>query len=147
MADIFPSNLKSAIVFPLLKKNTLDNEVLQKCRPVSNLSFLFKVIEKVIAVRLLDHLEAYALMDPMQSVYSKGHCTETTLQRAHVNIVNAVDRGQCLCLILLDLSIAFDTVDHTIFLTFLHEQIGVGGHALEPFRPYLSGRTYPLKVS
>ena len=84
---IFPSNLKSAIVLPLLKKTSLDNEVLKNFRPVSNLSFLSKVIEKVIAARLLDHMEAYDLMDPMQSAYRKGHCTETALLRVHEDIV------------------------------------------------------------
>ena len=79
-------------------------------------------------------------MNPRQSAYRKGHCTETVFLRVHEDILNAVDRGQGVCLILLDLSDAFDRVDHTIFLTFLYDHIGVGGHALELFRSYLSGR-------
>ena len=138
---LFPIKPYICIVLPLLKKTILDNEVVKTFRPVSNLSFLSKVFEKVIATRLLDHMEDYDLMDPMQSAYRKGHCTETAFLRVHEDIVNAVDKGQGVYLILLDLSAAFDTIDHTIFLTFLHEHIGVGGHALELFRSYLSGRT------
>ena len=77
----FPSDLKSAIVQPILKKAGLNREVLKNFRPVSNLSFLSKVIEKVIASRLADHMAANDLMDPMQSAYRKGHSAETALLR------------------------------------------------------------------
>ena len=143
---IFPSDLKSAIVQPLLKKTSLDQEVLKNFRPVSNLSFLSKVIEKVIAARLLDHMTANNLMDPMQSAYRKGHSTETALLRVHDDIVSAVDKGHGVILILLDLSAAFDTVDHTILLTFLSEHIGLSGQALDLFKSYLSGRTQCVSI-
>ena len=113
-SGIFPSDLKSAIVQPLLKKPSLDREILKNFRPVSNLSFLSKIIEKVIAARLLDHMTENNLMDPLQSAYRKGHSTETALLRVHNDIVSAVDKGNGVGLILLDLSAAFDTVDHTI---------------------------------
>ena len=145
-SGVFPLGLKSAIVRPLLKKPSLDADTLKNYRPVSNLPFLSKVIEKVIASRLLDHLEANNLMDPMQSAYRKGHSTETALLRIHNDLVSAVDRGHGVCLILLDLSAAFDTVDHTIFLTFLEDYIGLKGAALAVFQSYLCGRTQCVSI-
>ena len=145
-SGIFPSELKSAIVRPLLKKPSLDCEILKNYRPVSNLSFLSKVIEKVVASRLVDHMTENNLMDPMQSAYRKGHSTETALLRLHNDVVSAVDRGYGVCLVLLDLSAAFDTIDHTILLTFLKEHIGLGGPVLDLFQSYLSGRTQCISI-
>lgn len=113
---------------------------------MSNLAFLSKVIEKVVASRLLDHMEANNLLDPMQSAYRKGHSTETALLRVHDDIVSAVDKGHGVCLVLLDLSAAFDTVDHTILLTFLEEHMGLTGPALGLFRSYLSGRSQSVSI-
>ena len=145
-SGIFPKDLKSAIVQPLLKKASLDRDVLKNFRPVSNLSFLSKIIEKVVASRLLDHMIANNLMDPMQSAYRKGHSTETALLRVHNDIVSAVDKGHGVCLILLDLSAAFDTVDHSILLTFLREYVGLGGSVINLFESYLTGRTQCVSV-
>ena len=86
------------------------------------------------------------LLDPMQSAYRKGHSTETALLRVHNDIVSAVDKGHGVCLILLDLSAAFDTVDHTILLTFLEEHIGLSGPPLELFKSYLTGRTQCVSI-
>ena len=116
-------------------------------RPVSNLSFLSKVIEKVIASRLLDHMTENDLMDPLQSAYRKGHSTETALLRVHNDIVSAVDKGHGVCLILLDLSAAFDTVDHTILLTFLEQHIGLEGPPLDTFKSYLTHRTQCVSIN
>ena len=88
--------------------------------PVSNLSFISKVIE----TRILDHMNENNLLDLMQSAYRSGHSTQTALLRVHNNIVNAIDKGYGACLIFLDLSAAFDVVDHEIFLSFLKDYIG-----------------------
>ena len=125
---------------------SLDRNVLKSFRPVSNLSFLSKIIEKVVASRLLDYMIANNLMDPMQSAYRKGHSTETTLLRVHNDIVSAVDKGHGVCLILLDLSAAFDTVDHSILLTFLREYVGLGGSVINLFESYVTGRTQCVSV-
>ena len=87
----FHLELKSAIVRPLLKKLSLDCEILKNYRPGSNLSFLSKVIEKVVASRFVDHMTTNNLMDPMKSAYRKGHSTEAALLRLHNDVVNAVD--------------------------------------------------------
>ena len=104
------------------------------------------MIEKVVAARLIDHMTENNLMDPYQSTYRKGHSTETALVRVHNDIVSAVDKGLGVCLILLDLSATFDTVDHTILLTFLKEHIGLGGLALDLLKSYLTGRTQCVSI-
>ena len=131
---------------PLLKKVGSDPDVLKNYRPVSNLAFISKIIEKVVAARLIEHLSSNGLMDQYQSAYRKGHSTETALVRVHNDIVSAVDKGCGVCLILLDLSAAFDTVDHTILCTFLENHIGLGGHALDFFKSYLADRTQCVSV-
>ena len=75
----FPSSLKSAIVKPLLKKNNLDPEIYKNYRPVSNLSFVSKVIEKVVAARILQHMKNNNILDVMQSAYKSSHSTESAL--------------------------------------------------------------------
>ena len=106
-SGIFPVQLKSAIIMPLLKKFGSDPDVLKNYRPVSNLAFISKVIEKVVANRLIEHMSSNNLMDQFQSAYRKCHTvTETVLVRVHNDIVSALDKGRGVCLILLDLSAA-----------------------------------------
>ena len=143
----FPSQLKSAIVRPLLKKSSLDSEELKNYRPVSNLSFVSKVIEKVIASRLIQHMEENNLLDAFQSAYKSAHSTESALLRVHNDIMCAVDQHKGLLLILLDLSAAFDTVDHNILMSFLENHIGIGGTALNLLRSYLSDRTQCVSIN
>ena len=137
----FPSQLKSAIVQPLLKKSTLDPEIYKNFRPVSNLSYISKVIEKVIAARLLQHMQEYGMLDKMQSAYRSGHSTETAFLRVQSDVVCSVDKGQDVFLIIFDLSEAFDTADHGILLSFLEHHFGVKGTTLDLFRSYLICRT------
>lgn len=143
----FPTDLKSAIVCPLLKKPSLDSEVLKNYRPVSNLSFISKIIEKVVASRLLEHMKKNCLLDPLQSAYREGHSTETALLKVHNDIVTAIDKGSGVFLVLLDLSAAFDTVDHTILLSFMKDFIGLDGLALQLMESYLSERTQCININ
>lgn len=143
----FPSMLKSALVKPLLKKQTLDCEIFKNYRPVSNLSFLSKVIEKVVARRLLDHMKENDLLDEFQSAYRAAHSTETALLRVHNDIMRSVDTGMGVLLILLDLSAAFDTVDHDYLVSFLQKYVGLNGSALNLFQSYLSGRTQQVMIN
>ena len=80
-----------------------------------------------MASQLLDHMNANGLFNPMQSAYRVAHSTETALLRVHNDIVNSLDRGQGVFLVLLDLSAAFDTVDHKILLGFLRKYVGLDG--------------------
>ncbi|XP_061186395.1 uncharacterized protein LOC133194455 [Saccostrea echinata] len=109
-----PSSFKEAVVKPLLKKQGLDKECFKNYRPVSNLPFISKVLEKVFAIRIDRHLEQNRLNDDLQSAYRKYHSTETALLRVHHDIAAALDNNSCAVLVMLDLSAAFDVIDHGI---------------------------------
>ncbi len=134
-----PKNLKLAHVIPLLKKVILE-WIFKNYRPVSNLAFLGKVIEKVSAIQLVDHLVGNGLCEKFQSSYKELHSTETALLRVSNDILCALDKGHAVLLVLLDLSAAFDTLDHEILIKRLEERCGVTGNALKWFRDYLEDR-------
>jgi hypothetical protein len=91
----------------------MDAHNLSSYRPISNLSFLSKVIERIAADQFMRHAETNHLFPENQSSYRRYHSTETALLRVHSDLVRAVDRKHVVALVLLDLSSAFDTVDHT----------------------------------
>ena len=86
-----------------------------------------------MASRLNEHVIEHNLGEVFQSAYKKGHSTEPVLVRVHNDILRAIDDGCCVILLLLDLSAAFDTVDHAILLSRLRSQFGVSGTALAWF--------------
>ena len=135
-----PDSMKQALVTPLLKKDDLDPEVLKNYRPVSNLSFLSKVLERVVAARLTNYMTINQLHEPMQSAYRACHSTETALVRVQSDILRTFDQGGAAILVLLDLSAAFDTIDHSILLSRMESVLGVKGSALQWFKSYLLGR-------
>ena len=75
----FPTPCKSSIIFPLIKKQGLDPEILKNYRPVANPSFISKIIEKAIATQIHDHLINNDSVDNFQSAYKAGHICETAL--------------------------------------------------------------------
>ena len=114
MEFIMPNVLREAIVKPLIKKPTLDKENLKNFQPVSNLPFLSKLIEKVVIDQIAEHLSKYQLHEPLQSAYTPHHSTETAIVKVTNDILRALDCRQCVYLVLLDLSAAFDTIDHQV---------------------------------
>ena len=135
---MIPKSLKTALIRPLLKKTGLDSDILKNYRPVSNLTFISKVIEKVLSGRLNEHLINNSLFDPLQSAYRDKHYTETALIKVQNGILSALDAGSSAILLMLDLS--FDTIDHDILLSRLYNVYGITGNALDWFRSYLTGR-------
>ena len=135
-----PLELKYALVLPLLKKALLDPEIFKNFRPVSNLPFVSKVAEKVVDKRLREHSDENGLAEVFQSAYACHHSTETALVRVQNDILCAVDEGQACMLVLLDLSAAFDTIDHTILIERLSTEQGITGTALKWLQSYLSNR-------
>ena len=108
----FPNELKRAFLTPLIKKIILDAKILMNYRQVSNLSFLSKLIERIVCVQLVNHLDKNGLYEIFQSAYRQLHSTETALLRVQNDILQAVDSRDGAMLVLLDLSTAFDTIDH-----------------------------------
>ena len=145
-SGIMPSALKKALVLPLLKKINMILEIFKNYRPVSNLPYLSKIIERVVAKRVITHMDINNLYELLQSAYRAFHSCETALIRVQNDILRAVDRGQCVLLVLLDLSAAFDTVDHVKMLQILSDRLGVTGAALEWFRSYLSYRKQAVTI-
>ncbi len=137
-SSVVPEKLKEALLSPLIKKALMDSELLKNFRPVSNLAFISKIIEKVVASRTISHMCINKLYEPMQSAYRKYHSTETALLRVQNDILMSVDKKGAVVLLLLDLSAAFDTVDHAILLSRLSGWLGIQGKALTWFQSYLS---------
>ena len=127
------------MVFPLLKKPGLP-AVPSNFRPISNLSFLSKTLVCVVAHQLVSHMDKFKLHDPMQSAYRRYHSTETSLLKIHKDILCMMDDKKLVLLIMLDLSAAFDTVDHTIMIDRLSTKIGLSGTVLNWFESYLEQR-------
>ena len=142
----FPEGFKLALIKPHLKKQTLDPDLLKNYRPVSNLHFLSKIVEKVVIQRLEVHITRNDLQDSVQSAYRKQHSTETALLKIHNDIVTSLDQKKCTLLASLDLSAAFDTVDHSILIHRLQYEYGIGGVALQWFRSYLLDRNQIVSV-
>ena len=138
VSGVFPSVYKSALVKPLLKKMSLDPDDLKNYRPVSNLSFLSKVLETIVLSQLNEHLNHNNLLSPLQSAYRPNHSTETALLRIVNDFLTAMDNNKICILTLLDLSAAFDTIDHQILFTRLQHSFGISGPTLSWFSSYLS---------
>ena len=135
-----PESFKMALVRPLLKKPNLDQDNLKNYRPVSNLPFISKITEKVVNARLTGYLTENNLATKLQSAYTPCHSTETALLKVHSDILESMDHGKIMLLVMLDLSAAFDTIDHQILLTRLEAYYGLTGDALNWMSSYLRQR-------
>ena len=130
---------------PLLKKTGL--ELLEKnYRPVSNLSYISKLVEHVVAAQIVTHIERHDMTEAHQSAYHSSHSTETALLKVKTNVIQALDNQEVACLILLDLSAAFDTTDHDILLNRLKSRFVVTGVVLKWFGSYLKDRSQVVEI-
>ena len=111
-----PDIQKHAIVTPLLKKPSLDVNDMVNYRPVSKLTFLSKVIEQIVAQQLNGYQAANILLTGNQSAYKRFHSTETTMLRVLSDALGSADAQKVTLLSLLDLSTAFDCVDHPLLV-------------------------------
>jgi len=136
-----PPSQKAAIITQVLKKSDANPDELKGYRPISNLTFISKVIERIVVDQITRHLDNAYLMPPLQSAYRRNHSTETALMKIVSDILNAADVRKVTLLGLLDLSAAFDTVDHVILLRGLEVSFGLNGSVLEWFRSFLAKRS------
>ncbi len=134
-----PKTFKLAVVKPLIKKLQLDPKDLVNYRPISNLPFLSKILEKVASSQLYSFLVNY-ICEEFWSGFRPYHSTETALIRVTNDLILLSDHGCISLLVLLDLSAAFDTIDHNILLNRLEHFLGISGSALAWFKSYLSDR-------
>jgi hypothetical protein len=126
----FPESFRLAQVTPLIKKPGLDPDVPANFRPISNLNNISKILEKLFSSRLQDHVKLSTNLNPFQSAYRKHHSTETALLKIVNDIYTSIDGKKIAVLVSLDLSAAFDTLDHSTLLTRLEETFGISGFAL-----------------
>ena len=141
-----PKSMKSAIVIPLLKKSSLDPDILKNYHPVSKLSYISKLLERVVAGRLTDYMTENTLHKHLQSAYKPGQSTETALVKVQNDILTSIDQHGVVILVMLDLSAAFDTINHDILFSRMENTLGITGQALAWFKSYLSGRTLRIKI-
>ena len=134
----FANDWKCSLVHPLLKKCNLEM-INRNFRPVSNLQFASKLTEKAAATQIQCHMANNDLIASLESAYRQNHSTETTLIKVKKDLLMNMDKGHVTLLVLLDLSIAFDMVDHTILLQRLQSLLGLCGNTLSWFQSYLSG--------
>lgn len=138
-SGIFPDDAKNALITPLLKKPSLDAEVLANYRPVSNVTFLSKVLERVVASRLKSFFVENSHYEKYQSAYREFHSTESALLKIREDIITSIGNRKAVLLVLLDLSSAFDTINHDKLICILRRQ-GIRGVVLDWFSSYLSNR-------
>src|SRR5664279_3496894 len=143
----FPDSQKHAIVFPRLKKSTLDADDVNSYRPISNLSFASKLVERVVASRFTAHAEHNKLFPLRQSAYRRHHSTESAVVSVMNDIFRVIDDGDVAGMVLLDLSAAFDTVDHKTLLDVLQQRFAVSDIPLTWFSSYLTSRTQSVSVN
>ena len=113
---------------------------------MSGLSFISKLVERVVALQVNSHIDDNQLGNDLQSAYKKGHSTETALLSIKNDIHVSLSQGMPTALVLLDLSAAFDTIDHSGLLQCLSEWFGFSGSVLSWFRSYLHGRSQSVKI-
>ena len=143
---LVPDGFKKAVVTPLIKKASLPVEDLINYRPVSGLSFISKLVERVAAKQLVDHIHQHGLDNSYQSAYKSGHSPETALLSIKNDIHLSLSRGEATALVLLDPSAAFDTINHSTLLSCLLDWFGVVGLTLKWFSSYLTERFQSIKI-
>ena len=129
-----------------MKKPHLDPSVLSNFRPVSHLPFLSKVLEKVVFIQLQSFLETNSTLDKFKSGFRARHSTESALLKVHNDIALSVDAGNPAVLVLLDLTAAFDTLDHAVLVSRLEQHVGIHGTALRWFKSYLANRSFSVVI-
>ena len=131
-SSAMPANMKSALVHPLQKKLGLAL-IKKNYRPVSNLSYIPKVIEQAVCSQLTRYIETTGKLKECQSAYRDGHSTETALLKVKTDFLSSIDDKGVMCL-----SVAFGMITHDILLNRLKHHFGVTENVLDWIRSYLT---------
>ena len=143
---VFADRWKVAILRPLLKKSGLEL-VCSNYRPVSNLPFLSKVVEKIATSQVVDHCFSIRKYPKHQSACLKNRSCETTLLYLVNNILWSMEAKNIVVVVAMDLSAAFDTVDHDILLQLLENRYGISGNVIKWFDSYLRPRSFKVNIN
>ena len=143
---LVPDGFKKAVVTPLIKKASLPVVDLKNYRPVSGLIFISKLVERVVAKQLVDHIHRHSVDNSYQSAYKSGHSTEMALLSIKNDIHLSLSRGEATALVLLDLSAAFDTTDYSTLLSCLLYWFSIGGSTLKWFSTFLTEHFPSVKI-
>jgi len=144
---VVPTTMKSTYITLILKKTDIDPAETKLYRPISNLSVLSKLLERLVAKQLVTYLKDASLLPDRQSAYRAHHSTETAVLKVLADILLALDTGNLSVLTLQELSAAFDSVDHETLLRRLQTSYGLGGVVINWFASYLTGRTQNVRSS
>ena len=143
----FSTSFKLSIVTPILKKPSLDPSSISNYLPISNLSFLSKILEKAIYLQISNFLLSNNLLPPTQSVFRPFHSTETCLLKISNDTLLAFDSGKLSFLLSLNFSSAFDTVDHSLLLQHLNSSFGISGFSLSWLTSPLFNRSSTVSIN
>ena len=133
-------------LFHLLKKPGLPKSDLANFRPISNLNTIGKILERLALSRFFPHVSKSPSFSPLQSAYRKFHSTETALLKLTNDIMETIDSGKITILTALDMSAAFDTLDHITLLHRLQHTFGLSGYVISWIRSYLTDRSSFVKI-
>ena len=142
-----PLSQRHALVTPILKKDGLDATNVQNYRPISNLTYISKLVERMVCQQLTGFLDESGLLPKLQSGFRARHSTETATLRVLSDVLAAADRRGVTLLGLLDMSAAFDTVDHSILLQRAEVSFGLSGTVLSWLTSFLDGRTQQVVLN
>ena len=146
-SNSFPDLLKCATITPIIKDPDGDCELYRNYRPISNTSFIAKLLEKSALNQINQHIDSNNLHSEFQSGYRKYHSCETATLKVVDDIKRDIEKGNLSALLLLDMSAAFDTVDHSTLLNRLSKSYGIKDGAAEWIQSYLTGRTFSVRVN
>ena len=139
--------LKKSVVMPIYKIKETDFNAKNSYRPIFNILFVCKLIEKVVLKQFTEHISNSCYDSPYQHGYKKFHSTETMLLELHDEVLIGFDKGYCTVVVIIDLSSAFDTVDLDILLHDLNTSLNIHGNAFSWFQSFLKNRSQCVKVN
>jgi len=142
----FSACFKHAAITPLLKKPTLETSDPSSYRPISSLDFISEILERLFLAHFQPHVLVCSNFNHHQSAYRPRHSTETSLLSTLDTIYRASDIGSSTLLVSLDLSAAFDTIDHVTLINRLRTSFGITGSVLSWLQSYLSNRTQSVRI-
>ena len=140
-SGVFPSSFKLGCITPILKKPGLDQDATTSYRPITTLPAFSKILERLALKQFQKIIVGSDRFPKSQSAYRAGHSTETALLRVTEDIRGGMGKNEATCLLSLDLSAAFDTLDHGALLARAQSMFGISGVVLTWLKSYLADRS------